>query len=136
MDMSKTTIIFGSCFADDQEYRQICLNINRIKMAMEMGHTIILCNLNNLYESLYDALNQNYTTMSDSRYVDLGLGTHRVKCRIHSDFRLVLIAEDKDVYEKFPIPLINRLEKHYLGMETMLAQGIILPIFFKSVIRI
>ncbi len=61
--------------------------------------------------------------MSGSRYVDLGLGTHRVKCRIHPDFRLVLIAEDNEVYEKFPIPLINRLEKHYLGMETMLTEG-------------
>ena len=66
---------------------------------------------------------QNYVTMSGVRYVDLGLGTHRVKCRIHTNFRLVLIAEDKDVYEKFPIPLINRLEKHYLGMETMLTEG-------------
>ena len=56
--MSKTSIIFGSSFVDDQEYRQICLNINRIKIAMELGQTVILCNLNNLYESLYDALNQ------------------------------------------------------------------------------
>ena len=56
--MTSTSIIFGSSFADDQEYRQICLNINRIKIAMELGHTVILCNLNNLYESLYDALNQ------------------------------------------------------------------------------
>jgi hypothetical protein len=62
-------------------------------------------------------------TLGGTRYVDLGLGTHRVKCRIHPDFRLVLIAEDKDVYEKFPIPLINRLEKHYLGTETMLTEG-------------
>ncbi len=41
-----------------QEYRQICVNINRIKIAMEMGRRVVLCNLNNLYESLYDALNQ------------------------------------------------------------------------------
>ena len=61
--------------------------------------------------------------MSGQRYVDLGLGTHRVKCRIHPNFRLVLIAEDSEVYEKFPIPLINRLEKHYLGMETMISEG-------------
>jgi hypothetical protein len=61
--------------------------------------------------------------MSGVRYVDLGLGTHRVKCRIHPKFRLVLIAEDAEVHEKFPIPLINRLEKHYLGMETMLTEG-------------
>ena len=66
---------------------------------------------------------QNYTLLSGTRYVDLGLGTHRVKCRIHPNFRLVLVAEDHEVYEKFPIPLINRLEKHYLGMETMIAEG-------------
>jgi hypothetical protein len=41
-----------------QEYRQICVNINRIKIAMEMGRRVVLCNLDNLYESLYDALNQ------------------------------------------------------------------------------
>ena len=35
--------------------------------------------------------------------------------RVHEDFRLVLVAEDKDVYSRFPIPLINRLEKHFLG---------------------
>ena len=28
--------------------------------------------------------------------------------------RLVVIAEKDVVYSKFPIPLINRLEKHYL----------------------
>jgi hypothetical protein len=58
LNMANASIIFGSSFADDQEYRQICLNINRIKIAMELGHTIVLCNLENLYESLYDALNQ------------------------------------------------------------------------------
>ncbi len=80
-------------------------------------------NLDNLYESLYDALNQNYMSLGDCRYVDLGLGTHRVKCRVHPKFRLLLVAEDVFVWEKFPIPLINRLEKHYLGWETMLNEG-------------
>ena len=37
---------------------QVCRNINRVKMCMETGRTVILLNLDNLYESLYDALNQ------------------------------------------------------------------------------
>ena len=115
------SVIYGSSFPHDQEYTQICSNINRIKIAMEMGQTVILSNLDNLYESLYDALNQNYMSIGDNRYVDLGLGTHRVKCRVHPNFRMIVVAEDKDVWEKFPIPLINRLEKHYLGMETLLS---------------
>jgi len=39
-------------------YLQVCRNINRIKVCMETGQTVILLNLENLYESLYDALNQ------------------------------------------------------------------------------
>ena len=32
--------------------------------------------------------------------------------------RLIVVAEKDDVYERFPIPLINRLEKHLLVMST------------------
>ena len=66
---------------------KVCRNINRIKVCMETGRTVVLLNLENLYESLYDALNQYYVTFGGQRYVDLGLGTHRVKCRVHNDFR-------------------------------------------------
>jgi len=30
------------------------------------------------------------------------------------------VAEKQTVYEKFPTPLINRLEKHFLNISTML----------------
>ncbi|XP_066499023.1 E3 ubiquitin-protein ligase rnf213-alpha [Hoplias malabaricus] len=113
-------IIFGSSFPKDQEYTQICRNINRVKICMETGQTIVLLNLQNLYESLYDALNQYYVCLGGQKYVDLGLGTHRVKCRVHKDFRLIVIEEKEIVYKQFPIPLINRLEKHYLDINTVL----------------
>ncbi|XP_056372927.1 E3 ubiquitin-protein ligase RNF213 isoform X2 [Hyla sarda] len=113
-------IIFGSSFPKDQEYTQICRNINRVKNCMETGQMVILLNLQNLYESLYDALNQYYVYLAGQKYVDLGLGTHRVKCRVHSKFRLIVIEEKDVVYKDFPIPLINRLEKHYLDISTYL----------------
>uniref|UniRef100_A0A670Y6Z8 RING-type E3 ubiquitin transferase n=1 Tax=Pseudonaja textilis TaxID=8673 RepID=A0A670Y6Z8_PSETE len=113
-------IIFGSSFPKDQEYTQICRNINRVKICMETGKMVVLLNLQNLYESLYDALNQYYVQLAGQKYVDLGLGTHRVKCRVHPKFRLIVIEEKKVVYEQFPIPLINRLEKHYLDINTVL----------------
>ncbi|CAG2252466.1 RNF213 [Mytilus edulis] len=118
--MENAVVIFGSSFRSDQEYTQVCRNINRIKVCMETGSTVILLNLENLYESLYDALNQYYVEFGDERYVDLGLGTHRVKCRVHRAFRLIVVAEKQIVYDKFPIPLINRLEKHFLSLKTML----------------
>ncbi|KAK3585575.1 hypothetical protein CHS0354_036762 [Potamilus streckersoni] len=114
--------IFGSSFPSDQEYTQVCRNINRIKVCMETGNTVVLLNLENLYESLYDALNQYYVNFGGERYVDLGLGTHRVKCRVHKKFRLIVVAEKDVVYKKFPIPLINRLEKHFLTVNTILTR--------------
>ncbi len=89
---------------------------------MEIGKTIILLNSYNLYESLYDALNQYYYEFAGQKYVDLGLGTHRVKCLVHENFRLIVIAEKEAVYDtkRFPIPLINRLEKHFLNAANML----------------
>ncbi|XP_035997551.1 E3 ubiquitin-protein ligase rnf213-alpha [Fundulus heteroclitus] len=116
-------IIFGSSFPKDQEYMQICRNINRVKVCMETGQTVVLLNLQNLYESLYDALNQYYVTLGGQKYVDLGLGTHRVKCRVHPNFKLIVIEEKEVVYEQFPIPLINRLEKHCLDINTILTKG-------------
>lgn len=120
MDNNLPEIIFGSSFPKDQEYTQVCKNINRVKVCMETGQTVMLLNLQNLYESLYDALNQYYVVLGGQKYVDLGLGTHRVKCRVHEDFRLIVIEEKDVVYKQFPIPLINRLEKHYLDINSVL----------------
>ncbi|XP_072042938.1 E3 ubiquitin-protein ligase rnf213-alpha-like [Amphiura filiformis] len=113
--------IFGSSFPYDQQYTQVCRNTNRIKVCMETGRTVILLNLESLYESLYDALNQSYVYLGDHRYVDLGLGYHRFKCKVHEDFRLIVIADKDVVYRDFPTPLINRLEKHFLATSTMLS---------------
>ena len=34
-----------------------------------------------------------------------------------------MVAEKDDVYKRFPIPLINRLEKHFLVMSTSLKEN-------------
>jgi energy-coupling factor transporter ATP-binding protein EcfA2 len=121
-DLSSVQVIFGSSFRLDQEYTEICRNVSLIKNSMELGRTLILLNTYNLYESLYDALNQYYYEFAGQKYVDLGLGTHRVKCSVHENFRLIIIAEKSAVYDtkRFPIPLLNRLEKHFLNSALML----------------
>ncbi len=116
------SVIFGSSFRADQEYTEICRNISLIKHSMEVGKTVILLNSYNLYESLYDALNQYYYELAGQKYVDLGLGTHRTKCSVNENFKLIIIAEKAAVYDskRFPIPLLNRLEKHFLNSSIML----------------
>ena len=83
----KPCVLFGSSFPKDKDYTQVCRNINKIKICMETGRTVILLNLENLYESLYDLLNQYFLVYNKSRYIDLGLQTHRVKCKVDKKFK-------------------------------------------------
>ena len=57
---------------------KICRNINRIKVCMETGRTVILLNLESLYESLYDALNQVQILIAHFRVV----ASHYLKARL------------------------------------------------------
>lgn len=116
-------ILYGSSFPKDQEYTQVCMNINKIKIAMERGDPVVLLNLENIYESLYDVLNQCYTELPGGRYVDMGLRSHRIKCRVDEQFRLIIIAERDTVNKKFATALINRLEKHFILSETILSDN-------------
>lgn len=56
--MCPSACISVTYFSSVIEIPQVCRNINRVKICMETGRTVILLNLENLYESLYDALNQ------------------------------------------------------------------------------
>lgn len=122
-EFKNISVIFGSSFRNDQHYSQLCRQMRQIKISMELGRTVILINLESLYESLYDALNQFYTKFGDNqKFTDLGLGTQRVTCLVHEDFRLIIVAPKEKVYSPkiFPIPLVNRLEKYLLSLKSII----------------
>ena len=116
----KTKIMFGSSFPLDKESFNICHNINRIKIYMETGETVVLTNLSNLYDSLYEVLNQFYVNLLGKNWVTVGIGSQRVECPVDPKFRLIVIADKTTVFKQFPPPLINRLEKHALDISTIL----------------
>jgi len=51
-------ILFGSDYPNDQNDTYICRMIQQIRMSMAKGDYLILLHQDNLYESLYDLLNQ------------------------------------------------------------------------------
>ena len=116
----KLFVFYGSSFPKDTEYTQVCVNINKIKVCMEKGIPVVLLNYEQIYESLYDVLNQCYTELPTGRYVDLGLRSYRIKCRVDPNFRLIIIAERDRVFKQFPAALINHLEKHFVVSNTIL----------------
>ena len=50
--------ILGSSFPDDNSRDRVYHNVNRIKECMKTGRRVVLLHLDELYESLYDLLNQ------------------------------------------------------------------------------
>ena len=90
---SNVKVIFGSSFPNDQQYSQICRKIHQIKLSVELGKRVILLNLENVYESLYDALNQFYHKFGENeKFVELGLGTQRVKCLVRRKINLFYLS--------------------------------------------
>ena len=81
---------------------------------------MVLVHCEPLFESLYDLLNQHYSSYGGQLYVRLAFGTHSRLCPIHENFRVVVLVEKKDAYEKLAPPLLNRFEKQVLERQDVL----------------
>src|SRR5690606_34189920 len=65
LQQSQVDILVGSRFKEDLAELHLVQQINQVKQAMAAGRTIILLNHDNIYEALYDVLNQRYVFTTD-----------------------------------------------------------------------
>jgi hypothetical protein len=110
----RTSVIFGSDFPLDKTDLQVCLNIQRVKHCMANGVTLVLVHCETLYESMYDLLNQHYTSVGGTLWVRLAFGTHSRLCPIDPTFRVIVVVEKEDAYTRLAPPLLNRFEKQVM----------------------
>eukprot|EP01094_Clydonella_sp_ATCC50884_P029605 TRINITY_DN9326_c0_g1_i1.p1 TRINITY_DN9326_c0_g1~~TRINITY_DN9326_c0_g1_i1.p1 ORF type:complete len:2486 (-),score=415.42 TRINITY_DN9326_c0_g1_i1:106-7416(-) len=118
---SDAVVLFGSDFPKDQSDLHICLNIQTIKTCMADGRTVVLIHSENLYESLYDMLNQHYVSYEDQRFVRIALGTHSRLVPVHRAFRVIVVVEAIHAYTSLAPPLLNRFEKQVLMRPDLLS---------------
>eukprot|EP00026_Physarum_polycephalum_P000016 Phypoly_transcript_00016.p1 GENE.Phypoly_transcript_00016~~Phypoly_transcript_00016.p1 ORF type:complete len:3661 (+),score=399.99 Phypoly_transcript_00016:3-10985(+) len=118
-----TTVIINSDFREDKTSLYISRNMDRIKRCMELGETVVLLHQDELYESLYDMLNQHYTKYGNRWYCRLALGLHSRPCPVHPNFRCVVIVDADRAYTssndkpRLPPPFLNRHEKQELSLK-------------------
>ena len=80
--------------------------VNAFKLAMAKGRTAVLVNHDNIYEALYDVLNQRYLTKRDpktgrtQRLLRLAIGARSQLCAVHDAFKVVVIVEASHAYTK------------------------------------
>lgn len=115
-------IIFGSQFeedlTDDYNYRIL----SRIMLCMEQGYILILKDLENIYGSLYDMLNQNFTVIGSKRNCRVALGPYSNPiCHVHEDFKCIVLVEELKLDYSDP-PFLNRFEKQQFRLEDMMSE--------------
>ena len=114
INRDEKVVIFGSHFAEDQTPDYDYRILSRIILCMEQGLSLILKDLDNIYGSLYDMLNQNYTIIGKKKHCRIALGHYsNPLCQVHEDFRCIVLVEEGNVDFSDP-PFLNRFEKQSL----------------------
>ena len=118
----KTITIYGSRFEEDlsEEYNYRILS--RIILYMERDCILILKDLESIYGSLYDMLNQNYTVVGNKKNCRVALGPYsNPMCQVHDGFRCIVLIDQHKVDYSDP-PFLNRFEKQVLRYSDVLTK--------------
>lgn len=119
LDKEKITI-FGSRFEEDLSEEYNYRMLSRIILCMERDCVLILRDLESIYGSLYDMLNQNYTVVGGKRNCRVALGAFsNPMCQVHDGFRCVVLIDQGRVDHTDP-PFLNRFEKQLLRFSDVL----------------
>ena len=119
LDKEKITI-FGSRFEEDLSEEYNYRMLSRIILCMERDCVLILRDLESIYGSLYDMLNQNYTVVGGKRNCRVALGAFsNPMCQVHDGFRCVVLIDQGRVDYTDP-PFLNRFEKQLLRFTDVL----------------
>jgi len=112
--------IFGSRFEEDLSEEYNYRMLSRIILCMERDCVLILRDLESIYGSLYDMLNQNYTVVGGKRNCRVALGAFsNPMCQVHDGFRCIVLIDQGRVNFTDP-PFLNRFEKQLLRFSDVL----------------
>ncbi|KAL4504669.1 hypothetical protein ABPG73_021516 [Tetrahymena malaccensis] len=110
----------GSDFTEDTKI-QACYNvINKIVSCIEKGMVVTLLNLDNIYQSLYEVLNQSYRYYNGKYFCKISFGAESSNIEVSQNFKLILLVNQNQIH-RMDGPLLNRFEKHLLKDNVILS---------------
>ncbi|ETO22963.1 ring finger protein [Reticulomyxa filosa] len=112
--MDSTDVIFGSRFLEDQRSNMyLHQTIEHVRNSMKNGRLCILLQLDQLYDSLYDVLNQRYETIDNQmlNIEDRKGGFFLKKQQLH--------INAKDAKLHTPVAFLSRFEKFLLDPDLL-----------------
>lgn len=121
-------VIEKSPFSGDNTSEYLIDNINKIKNSISKGDTLILIDLKEIFDSLFDLFNQNWTKKDGKNYARICLGYYTDSLTfVHDKFKCILILDytKKDKQIKQQEPLESRFEKHFLTYHNILNKDLL-----------
>jgi hypothetical protein len=116
-DGTNWNVLFGSCFPGDLQVTAVTRKLRQVEQAIRAGGVLILCHADQLFESLYMVLNQQYWAQGEVTMTQIALGPSiRAIALPNGPFRIIAL-QDTDVAlnrELMSPAILSRFEKHEL----------------------
>ncbi|KAI9554203.1 hypothetical protein GHT06_019475 [Daphnia sinensis] len=116
-DGTNWNVLFGSCFPGDLQVTAVTRKLRQVEQAIRSGGVLILCHADQLFESLYMVLNQQYWAQGEVTMTQIALGPSiRAIALPNGPFRIIAL-QDTDVAlnrELMSPAILSRFEKHEL----------------------
>ncbi|KAJ5072895.1 e3 ubiquitin-protein ligase rnf213 [Anaeramoeba ignava] len=116
-------LFFGSDFAENKKQTRIIRNLQSIEDSIRNGEIVILFKNEQLYEPLYDLLNQNYSKKENEIFAKISFGNIVSKIKIDPKFRLIVISDKSRAYNVESPAILNRFEKYLLISEEFITKN-------------
>ena len=117
---NKITLV-GSKFPADINTDEYSFRVlSEVILYMEKGWTLVMEGLDNIYGSLFDLFNQNFSIIGKRKNCRIALGSvANPMCGVADDFRCIVLVDESEVPEMEP-PFLNRFEKYVLNFENIM----------------
>ena len=95
--------------------------LNKVKYIMETDNVLILKDLDNIYPSLYDLFNQNFSISGERKSARIAFEYSEVSSDVNKDFHVIVIVNSEQIKQLLlDPPFLNRFEKHIITYKMLL----------------
>ena len=95
--------------------------LNKIQLSLENGDVLVLKNMENIYPSLYNLFNQNFTMLGGKKFARIAFANYKSYSVVNDNFRAIVLVDEEQIKKKLEDPpFLNRFEKHSFSFEYLM----------------
>ena len=124
-ELNKKYIFYsGSQLKEDvnqEKYNEKLLN--KIQLSLENGDVLVLKNMENIYPSLYNLFNQNFTILGGKKFARIVFANYKSYSVVNDEFRAIVLVDEEQIMQKMEDPpFLNRFEKHTFSYDNLMEE--------------